>query len=87
MNRNVFALQQAMAALGTAREELFDRVRRYYELLNQSEEDILAGIGATLARADLFSMREYKRVLELAGGGAPKRLPERTLQKLQELLR
>ena len=87
MSRNVFALQQAMASLGTAREELFDRVRRYYELLNATEEDILAGIGATLSHSDLFTLKEYRRVLELAGGGAPKRLSDRTLQKLQELLR
>lgn len=82
----MFALQQAMASLGNAREELFDRVRRYYELLNQTEEDVLAGIGSTMSRSELFTLKEYRRVLELSGGGV-KRVSERVLQKLQELLR
>lgn len=87
MNRNVFALQQAMASIGSAREEHFERVRRYYELLNASEEDILASISSTIARTELFSLKEYRRVLELCGGGSGRRLAEKTLQRLQELLR
>jgi hypothetical protein len=38
MIRNVFAVQQSLTNIIAFRETHFDRVRRYYSLLNYSEE-------------------------------------------------
>lgn len=51
MFRNVFALQQNLTNIIVRKEQHFDRVRKYYELLNLSEEELLASLGDMIAAA------------------------------------
>ncbi len=79
MFRNVFALQQNLTNIIVRKEQHFDRVRKYYELLNLTEEELQAYILDTIsqssnpvsgyankaAKASLFSADEYKVIVEV----------------------
>lgn len=49
MFRNVFALQQNLTNIIVRKEQHFDRVRKYYELLNLTEDELLASLSDSLA--------------------------------------
>jgi exocyst complex component 4 len=67
MCRNVFALQQNLTnIIISTDEEPFEKARKYYELLNISQEEVLVHIAENSGDiSKLFSYDEYKTVLEM----------------------
>jgi hypothetical protein len=79
MFRNVFALQQNLTNIIVRKEQHFDRVRKYYDLLNLSEEELQAhlsdiisqpttGVGGPMSKSpssSLFSADEYRVIVEV----------------------
>jgi len=62
MCRNVFLLQHSLSALssfGSAQLFALDRVRKYYELLNLSEGDLIAQLSDSKTQHE-FSREEYR---------------------------
>jgi hypothetical protein len=80
MFRNVFALQQNLTNIIVRKEQHFDRVRKYYDLLNLTEEELQSHLSDTISqptsqtggygmqqplKSSLFSADEYRVVVEV----------------------
>lgn len=77
MFRNVFALQQNLTNIIVRKEQHFDRVRKYYDLLNLTEEELQSHLSDTISQPtngvgygkkalkSQFSADEYRIILEV----------------------
>lgn len=66
MIRNVFALQQNLTNIITFSEDPFDRVRRYYELLNLPANDVYQFISEhSHETSGNYTLNQYRTVLEI----------------------
>lgn len=52
MFRNVFALQQNLTNIIVRKEQHFDRVRKYYDLLNLTEEELQSHLSEIISPAN-----------------------------------
>jgi len=78
MCRNVFALQQNLTNITQVKEIHFDRVRKFYWILNMSEDEFFSN---QIPENNAFSLDEYKAILELKQPN--RKLPEKTLILLE----
>ncbi|PRP74064.1 exocyst complex component 4 isoform a [Planoprotostelium fungivorum] len=62
MCRNVFALQQNLTNIVQFKEVYFNKVRRYYLLLNSTEEELLAQIKTSISENKINSLEEFKTI-------------------------
>lgn len=76
MFRNVFALQQNLTNIIVRKEQHFDRVRKYYDLLNLSEEELLAAISDTIS-----SFSSSPQAHRFGGGGGHTRTAQQQQQQ------
>ncbi len=83
MCRNVFALQQNLTPVFGGKDERLDRARRYYELLELPEEEILATLGSASSKDAAFSFAELKALFEAKT--STRKLSDRTLDRLRDL--
>lgn len=84
MIRNVLALQQNLTniASNASKEHYFERARKYFELLNLPEDEIISLLSEDRLRVQ-FSVDEFKSLLEFKQ--PDKKLPEKLAAQIQTL--
>lgn len=85
MVRNVFGLQQNLSNITSFNESPFDKVRKYYELLNMSVDEILQYIPKHLKDKNGFTMQEYRTILEVVSDPKGRNLSDSLENKLRSI--
>ncbi|XP_014206548.1 exocyst complex component 4 [Copidosoma floridanum] len=84
MCRNVFTLQQTLTNITMTRELALDYARQYFELFNESPEELLSGV---LEHGPQFTELEYMNALQLIARSRQEYAQvNRHLEKLSEIL-
>eukprot|EP01117_Protostelium_nocturnum_P014416 TRINITY_DN5482_c5_g1_i1.p1 TRINITY_DN5482_c5_g1~~TRINITY_DN5482_c5_g1_i1.p1 ORF type:complete len:882 (+),score=250.34 TRINITY_DN5482_c5_g1_i1:1213-3858(+) len=87
MCRNVFALQQNLTNIVQFKESYFNKVRKYYLLLNSTEEELVAQIKNSISENRISSLEEFKTIktiLEFKAANKKTNAFEKTILSLDE---
>jgi hypothetical protein len=86
MIRNVFSLQQNLTGMTTFNEEPFDKVRRYYELLNLNIEEVYQFVAQHHHVDDQgsYTLNQYRTILELIANPRSRSLSDEQEKDLRD---